>query len=442
MRFLLRLPGTFGTAGEVDSARFIVLLDPWDERDERAPEIASRLRARLGELPGVRATVFPPQSLGIRSDGRPIKLVIGGPDYPQLEGWRDLVLAAIEEMPEIENADSNYQERKPRMTVKVDRDRAAALGVALADVGRTLETMLGSRIVTTYEDRGREYNVILQGRASDRSSPDDLGNLYVRSSRNDRLVPLANLVTLREEAGPLVLSRFDRMRAITVEAAPAEGVSLGRAVNLLQACARDVLPSSARVSWDGESRQYLASGGSLYATFGLALVIVFLVLAAQFESFMHPVLIMATVPLALTGALLGLWLMGASINIFSQIGAVLLIGLATKNGVLIVEFTNQLRDRGEDFTKSVVEGACIRLRPILMTSAATTFGALPLMLGTGPGAETRQPIGIVVVFGVLISAGLTLFVVPALYAVLARNTSSPQNVSRMISKLRGAEAQV
>jgi multidrug efflux pump len=441
MRFLMRLPGSFGSSGEVDSARFIVLLDPWDERDEGAREIASRLRERLGALPGVRATVFPSQSLGIRSDGRPIKMVIGGPDYAQLEEWRDLVLAATAEMPEIENADSNYQERKPRMTVQVDRDRAAALGVSLVDVGRTLETMLGSRIVTTYEDRGREYNVILQGRASDRSSPDDLANLYVRSSQNDRLVPLANLVTLREEAGPLVLSRFDRMRAIPIEAAPAEGASLGSAVHALQARARDVLPSSARVSWDGESRQYLASGGSLYATFGLALVIVFLVLAAQFESFTHPALIMTTVPLALTGALLGLWVMGASINVFSQIGAVLLIGLAAKNGVLIVEFTNQLRDRGEDFTRSVIEGACIRLRPILMTSASTTFGALPLMLGAGPGAETRQPIGIVVVFGVLISAGLTLFVVPALYALLARNTKSPQHVARAISKLRGAEAQ-
>ena len=439
MRFLLRLPGSFGSTGQVNSARFIVLLDPWDERDESAQAVGSRLRKRLAALPGVRAMVFPSQSLGIRSDGRPVEIVIGGPDYEQLEEWRDVLLAAIDEMPELSNADSNYQERKPRMAVQVDRDRAAALGVSLMDVGRTLETMLGSRVVTTYEDRGREYDVILQGRATDRQSPDDLRNLYVRSSRTDQLVPLANLVRLSEEAGPEQLSRFDRMRAITIEAALADGVSLGEAVRKLGAVANEVLPSAARISWDGESREFLESGGSLYTTFGLALVIVFLVLAAQFESFTHPTIILVTVPLALTGALCGLWLVGGSINVFSQIGAVLLIGLAAKNGVLLVEFTNQLRDRGEDFHSALIGGACIRLRPILMTSASTTFGALPLMLGMGPGAETRQPIGVVVVFGVLVSAAFTLFVVPALYAVLARNTQSPQHVSRAISRLRGAE---
>ncbi len=439
MRFLTRLPGSWGGVGEVNSARFIVLLDPWDEREESAQELSARIRQRLGALPGVRGMVFPSQSLGIRSDGRPVKLVVGGPDYESLEKWRDLLLAAIDEMPELANADSNYQERKPRMTVRVDRDRAAALDVSLVDIGRTLETMLGSRVVTTYEDRGREYNVILQGRASDRTSPDDLMNLYVRSSEKGRLVPLSNLVHLTEEAGPELLSRFDRMRAVTIEASLAEGVPLGAAVRKLGERAREVLPASARLGWDGESREFLESGGSLYATFGLALLIVFLVLAAQFESFTHPVVIMMTVPLALTGALLGLWLLGGTINVFSQIGAVLLIGLAAKNGVLIVEFANQLRDRGEDFDRALIDAACIRLRPILMTSASTTFGALPLLLVTGAGAETRQPIGIVVVSGVVVSAVLTLFVVPAIYKVLARNTSSPEHVSRAIAKLRDLE---
>jgi multidrug efflux pump len=438
MRFLLRLPAGWGSTGEVNSARFIVLLDPWDEREEGADEVGTWLRGELGALPGVRGMVFPSQSLGIRGDGRPVELVLGGPDYAQLEEWRDLLLEAIAEMPELVNADSNYQERKPRMTVRVDRDRAATLGVSLADVGRTLETMLGSRIVTTYEDRGREYDVILQGRAPDRRSPDDLTNLYVRSSTAASLVPLANLVTLEEEAGAQLLSRFDRMRAVTIEAGLAEGVSLGEAIEKLGDVAREVLPSGARISWNGESREFLESGGSLYTTFALALLIVFLVLAAQFESFVHPLVILVTVPLALTGALLGLWLAGGSINVFSQIGAVLLIGLAAKNGVLIVEFANQLRDRGESFERALIDAACIRLRPILMTSASTTFGALPLLLGTGAGAETRQPIGIVVVSGVVVSAVLTLVVVPALYAVLARNTQSPQHVSRAIARLRGA----
>jgi multidrug efflux pump len=440
MRVLLRLPAGFGASGDVNTARLIVLLDPWEERDEHVSAVAARLRRSLDELPGVRAMVVTPQGLGVRSDGRPLVLVLGGPDYGQLVRWRDLMLSAMREMPELENPDSDYQERKPKMTVSVDRDRAATLGVSLAAVGRTLESMLGSRVVTTYVDRGREYDVILQGEDSDRASPDDLRNLYVRSAGMGELVPLANLVQLREQAGPDALNRFDRMRSISVNAGLAEGVSLGRAMERLEAVARDVLPGSARLDWDGESRELRRSSGSLTTTFALALVIVFLVLAAQFESFVHPLVILVTVPLAVSGALLGLLAYGASINVFSQIGAILLIGLAAKNGVLIVEFANQLRDRGRGFEEAVVEAASIRLRPILMTSASTTFGALPLLLASGAGAESRQAIGIVVVFGVTVSALLTLFVVPALYVVLARRTRSPQHVSQAIARLRGAEA--
>jgi multidrug efflux pump len=249
-----------------------------------------------------------------------------------------------------------------------------------------------------------------------------------------------NLVVLEETAGPSTLSRFDRMRAITLDAALAEGANLGDAMSALEAKAQELLPASARISWDGESREFKEAGTSLMLTFGLALVIVFLVLAAQFESFVHPIVILVTVPLALTGALAGLWVFGASVNVFTQIGAILLIGLAAKNGVLLVEFANQLRDRGQPVKEALVDAACVRLRPILMTSACTTFGALPLLLATGAGAESRQPIGIVVVFGVAISAVLTLFVVPALYSVLARFTRSPKAVSREIEALRGAEA--
>jgi multidrug efflux pump len=349
------------------------------------------------------------------------------------------MLGVMGGMPELTDIDSNYQERKPQMKVSVDRNRAAALGISLATVGRTLESMLGSRTVTTYVDRGREYDVILQGEDADRSSPDDLTNLYVRSSTTGGLVPLSNLVTLVEEAGPDQLNRFDRMRAITLEAALAEGVSLGEAVDALEARARSALPASARIDWDGESREFRRTGGSLYFIFGLALVIVFLVLAAQFESFIHPIVILVTVPLALTGALIGVALYGASINVFTQIGAILLIGLAAKNGVLIVEFANQLRDRGMPFADALIEASVTRLRPILMTSASTTFGAMPLLLATGAGAESRQPIGIVIVFGVTISAVLTLFAVPAVYAVFARNTRSPQYVSGLIARMRGSE---
>ena len=436
-RFLTRLPGTWGGA-EVNSARAIVLLENWDDRDETDREIGARLRTRLNELAGVRIFVSQGSSLGLRSDGRPVNMVIGGPDYDQLKKWRDEVLLAMQDVPELVGPDSNYQERKPQMKIAVERDRAATLGVSLATIGRTLETMLGSRKVTTFIDRGREYNVVLMGKEADRASPDDLSNLYVRSSLTGDLIPLANLVTITEEAGPASLNRHDRMRSITIEAGLAEGVSLGQGIEALTRVAEGTLPSLARISWDGESKEYLESGSSLYITFSLALLIVFLVLAAQFESFINPLIILVTVPLAMTGALLGLLAWDSSINVFSQIGAILLIGLSAKNGVLIVEFANQLRDRGMEIHDAVLEAATVRFRPILMTSAATTFGALPLLLGSGAGSESRQPIGIVIVFGVAVSAALTLFIVPALYALFAGRTSSPQAVSKMIEQMQKA----
>ena len=437
-RVITRLPGSWGGA-EVNSARSIVLLEHWAERDVSDKEIAARVRGKLSQLPGVRAFVFTPGSLGLRADSRPVEMVIGGPDYGQLQEWRDLLLLALEDEPSLTDPDSDYQERKPQMNISVDRDRAAALGVSLSAVGRTLETMLGSRRVTTFIERGREYNVILMGRSSDRSSPDDLANLYVRSELNGQLVPLANLVQIAETAGPGELRRNDRMRAITIEAGLAPGATLGEGIAAMEAAARASLPSAARISWSGQSREYLESGSSLYLTFALALLVVFLVLAAQFESFINPMIILVTVPLAMLGALLGLTAYGSSVNVFSQIGAILLIGLSAKNGVLIVEFANQLRDRGMEIEEAVLDAAAVRFRPILMTSAATTFGALPLLLGSGPGWESRQPIGIVIVFGVAVSAVLTLFIVPALYALFARRTSSPQAVSRLIEQLQRGE---
>lgn len=434
-RFLTRLPGGWGNSA-MNTSTIIVLLEHWDKRKQRDSELASWVSKEAANIPEARIFARTPSALGIRSGGSPVELVLGGPDYEQLKQWRDKLLAAMEAMPELIQVDSDFQETKPQMKISVDRDRAAALGVSLMNVGRTLETMLGSRIVTTYVDRGREYNVVLMGEDRARSSTDDLTNLYVRSSLTNELVPLSNLVRITEHAGPPELRRFDRMRSITLQAGLAEGVKLGDAIEKLYTTASNTLPASARLSWDGESKEFLESGSSLYLTFGMALLIVFLVLAAQFESFVNPLIIMVTVPLALMGAVLGLWFYASSVNVFSQIGVILLVGLSAKNGVLIVEFANQLRDRGTDFRNAVVEAASVRLRPILMTSAATTFGALPLLLASGAGAESRQPIGIVVVFGVTISAVLTLFVIPALYVLFAKRTHSPQHMSLIIEKLR------
>jgi len=287
-------------------------------------------------------------------------------------------------------------------------------------------------------DRDREYNVILQGRAEDRATPSDLDNLYVRSDRTGELIPLSNLVKLTEDAGPTRLNRFDRLRAITISAALTPGYPLGEALRFVEGVVEQELPAAARLNFDGESRELRNSGGQLYFVFLLALVVVFLVLAAQFESFLHPFVIMTTVPLAVIGALLGLWMYGMSINVFSQIAAIMLVGLAAKNGILIVEFANQLRDRGIEYREAVIEAAAIRLRPVLMTSLCTAFGALPLMLASGAGAEARQAIGVVVFYGVVISVVLTLAVVPAVYTLVARNTTSPMAVSQRLESLRAA----
>ena len=442
MRVLLRVPGGWGAGGGVDSARAVVLLENWARRSRNAEEIAADVRRDLADLPGVQIRVITPQGLGVRGADRPVQMVLGGAEYSQLAAWRDELMELAEGVAGMRGLDSNYEERQPQMRVSVDRNRAAELGVSLENIGRTLETMLGSRAVTTFIDRGREYRVILQGLAEGRATPNDLTNIYVRSETSGQLVPLGNLVRLEDRAGPAELRRFDRLRSITLTAGLDPGASLGQALDEFEALARSILPPEVRISWDGESREFKESGHSLYITFVFALVVVFLVLAAQFESFRHPLVIMFTVPLAITGALLGLWAYDGSINVYSQIGLIMLVGLAAKNGVLIVEFANQLRDRGKPFEDAVVEASAIRLRPVLMTSTCTAIGALPLLLATGAGAESRQAVGIVVVYGMLLTTVLTLFVVPAAYAVIARNTKSPGHIAKKLESLRTGRGRV
>jgi multidrug efflux pump len=437
-RVLLRVPGGWGGGGGVDSARAIVLLEDWAKRERSVEAIAAEVRDELAVFPGVQARVITPAGLGVRGADRPVQMVLGGAEYAQLAAWRDELMELAEGVGGLRDLDSNYEERQPQMRIVIDRNRAAELGVSLENIGRTLETMLGSRQVTTFIDRGREYQVILQGLAEGRATPDDLSNIYVRSETSGRLVPLGNLVTLAERAGPAELRRFDRLRSITLTAGLEPGASLGEALDEFEALARSILPPDVRISWDGEAREFKESGASLYVTFFMALVVVFLVLAAQFESFRHPLAIMFTVPLAVTGALLGLWAYGGSINVYSQIGLIMLVGLAAKNGVLIVEFANQLRDRGMEFTEAVIEASAIRLRPVLMTSACTAIGALPLLLASGAGSESRQSVGIVVVYGMALTTFLTLFIVPAAYAIIARHTRPTGHVARKLEALRSA----
>ncbi|MCP5181954.1 MAG: efflux RND transporter permease subunit [Pseudomonadales bacterium] len=423
-RVLTRIPG-FGSSTP-NAAMIVVSMAPWSERDVTTAEAAARASAAWQGIPSVRAFAFARSGLSRGGGDRPVQFVVGGPDYPTLAVWRDQMLAAIEQNPGIVRPDVDLKETQPQMLVRIDRQRAASLGVSTQTIGRSLATMLSEQRVTTFLRDGEEYDVVLEAREDQRASASDLQNLYVRSDTSGRLIPLANLVRVDSRAGAASLERYNRIRAITISASLAPDYSLGQALDFLEATARELLPEDAQLDYKGESLEYRESSGTLAFTFSLAMLIVFLVLAAQFESFSQPLVILLTVPLALAGAFLALFLSGDSLNIFSQIGVIMLIGIAAKNGVLIVEFINQQRDAGLAFSDAIVEGATLRLRPVLMTSLATIMGAVPLMLASGAGAESRQVLGIVIFGGVSVATLFTLFVVPGFYRLLALRSTSPE----------------
>ena len=436
-RVLISTP-LFGSGASVNNSIAIVSLENWDQRERSTQEIVGGLFPSLMAMPGVRAFPIQPAGLGQRGFSTPVQFVLGGDTYEALAEWRDAFLAKASENPRLLNLDADYKEVKPQLLIQVDRNRAADLGVSVSEVGRTLETMLGSRRVTTYLDRGEEYDVILQAEDGDRQTPGDIENLYVRAAKSGELVPLSSLVTVSEGADAATLNRFNRLRSITISANLAPGYTLGEALTFLRSVAEETLPTEARIDYKGQSRELQESSSSVLVTFSLALLVVFLVLAAQFESFIHPLIIMLTVPLAVVGALLGLELSGGSLNIYSQIGIVMMVGLAAKNGILIVEFANQLRDAGASVEEAIKEAARLRLRPIVMTSISTVIGVLPLILGGGAGAESRMAIGVVVFAGVLFSTVLTLGVVPTFYRLLAPYTRSPEAVTQTLEAMANA----
>ncbi|MEM6946800.1 MAG: efflux RND transporter permease subunit [Pseudomonadota bacterium] len=435
-RLLIRAPG-FGSSS-FNQAFLIVVLNDWSQR-RPADTLIQEVNRTLSDLPGVRGFARMRQGLGGGS-GKPVQFVIGGSNYQELVAWRDTFVEALEaDNPGLVDIDWDYKETQPQFRIRVDYDRAADLGVTVADVGATLQTMLGSRRVTTFIDDGEEYDVILEGLRSDQNTPNDVENIYVRSERTGRLVPLSSLVSLEALADSASLSRYNRVRAITVEASLAPGTSLGEALTEMERIARDVLPSEAILDYKGQSLDFKTSGSSILFVFLVGIVIVFLVLAAQFESYRHPIIIMLCVPATLAGGLLGLWITGESLNIYTQIGLIMLVGLAAKNGILIVEFANQLRDEGRAFSEAIREAATARLRPIVMTGVTTAAGALPLILSSGAGAETRAAIGIVILYGVLAAVVVTVLFVPTAYALIARGSGAPGDVARRLEAEASAQ---
>jgi multidrug efflux pump len=435
-RLLVRAPRTFSNFEIFNSGIVINVLDDWSNR-RSAWEIMADVGQRLGDLPGVRAFPVMRQGFGKRIQ-KPVQYVLGGGTYEELAEWRDTLVEKINESnPGLEGIDWDYKETKPQLKVLIDYDRAADLGVTVSEIGRTLETMLGSRRVTTYIEAGEEYDVVLEGERGDHQTPTDMSNIYVRSQRSGELIPLSNLVSLEEVADSIKLNRYNRVRAITITANLADGLALGDALKHLDSLVDEHLPPQVIVDYKGQSRDLKATGDSILFVLILGGIVVYLVLAAQFESWVHPFVIMLTVPLAMAGALLGLHLSGLSLNIYSQIGLIMLVGLAAKNGILIVEFANQLRDDGMAFADALIEATRVRFRPIVMTGITTAAGSLPLLLSSGAGAETRVVIGTVILYGVIAATLFTLFIVPVAYDLLARRTGSPKVVERRLEKELG-----
>ncbi len=393
---------------------------PWEERQRSQQQIVQELTPKMfGGIPGVRAFPLNRPPLGQPVRALPISLVVQTTgSYAGLDRSMQTLLERIRAFPGFINSDTDLQLNKPQLKITVNREKAATLGVDVATVSRTLETMLGGRKLTRFKREGEQYDVIVQLDRVDRRNADDLARIHVRGRAG--MVQLSNLVQLQETVAPRELNHFDQLRAATLTASLAPGFSLGEALEHVEKAAAELLPADSPTDYSGLSREFKKSSTSLWITFGLALAFIYLVLAAQFESFLDPLIILLTVPLSIAGALLALKLSGGTLNIYSKVGLVTLIGLITKHGILIVEFANQLRARGGEVMEAVTEAAVLRLRPILMTTGAMVLGALPLAIASGAGAESRQQIGWVVVGGLLVGTLFTLFVIPVAYSLLAR----------------------
>ena len=398
----------------------IARLKPWSERTRTQQEIVNSLMPQFAAIPGVRAFPANVPSLGQSPRARPVEFVVmSQAPFEVLQRYVDAIIAEASKTPGLQNLDSDLRLDKPELKVSVNREKIVDVGASVETVGRTLETMLGGRQVTRFKRDGEQYDVIVQVSEGDRRSPADISDIYVRG-KNNEMVQLSNLVVVREGVAPKNLNHFNRIRAATITATLAPGYALGDALAAMQDAAKKVLPPTVQTDLNGLSREFRDSSTEIYVVFVLALAFIFLVLAAQFESFIDPFIIMFTVPLAMTGALLALWMFGGTLNIYSKIGLVTLVGLITKHGILIVEFANQIQAKGKTVIEAVEEAAVLRLRPILMTTGAMVLGALPLALATGAGAESRRQIGWVIVGGMLVGTLLTLFVVPTAYTLLAR----------------------
>ena len=417
----------FGGPGSVTNSFMFLNLKSRSEREKSQQQIIQELFPQLISIPGVLAFVINPPSLGANFSSNPVSYVLQADSYDDLSKSVGIMMVEASKLGYLINMDSDLRLNKPQLDVDIDRERASHLGVSVTDIGSTLETLLGGRMVTDFKRGAKQYDVILQMKPEYRATPEAIQNIYIRSIGG--LVQLANVVQVKKTVAPKELNHYNRIRSATISAGLAPGVTLGKALDDLDKIAQEKLPSNTKREYAGQSLEYKSSSSALYFMFILAIIFIYLVLSAQFESFIHPFTILLSVPLAVFGALLTLFIFGQTLNIYSQIGLIMLIGLVTKNSILIVEFANQQHAQGHSFIEAVINAATIRLRPILMTSFATIFGILPIAIGLGAGAESRRPLGLAVVGGMFFSTFLTLVLVPVVYTLLARFTGKTKQIT-------------
>jgi multidrug efflux pump len=404
----------------VDQAVAFLRTTDWSQRDRKTVDIIRDIQPKMSAIPGVLAFPNAPPSLGQSVRDRPVGFVVTSSDsYETLGRTVGLIMADAAKNPNFVGLDTDLRLNKPELNITVNRDRAADMGVSVEAIGRAVETMMGGRQITRFKRGGDQYDVIVQMDVSERNTPDDINKIFVRN-RSGQMIPLSSLVTVKETIAPRQLNHFGQRRAVTISANLAAGYTQGEALQFLEASAAKHLTAGYATDLSGSMREFVRASGSLGITFLLALLFIYLVLAAQFESFKDPIVIMLTVPLSMTGALLALLATGGTLNVYSQIGLITLVGLITKHGILIVEFTNQLREQGRVLRDAVTEAAVLRLRPILMTTGAMVLGAVPLALARGAGAESRAQIGWVIVGGMTLGTLLTLFVLPSVILLFDR----------------------
>ncbi|MFN4141070.1 efflux RND transporter permease subunit [Aestuariivirga sp.] len=414
LRSYLMIVGAFDVTQFLSFAR----LEDWADRKVSQQEVTQQLLPKLRKIAGVQAFASNPGSLGTRGFGKPFQFVIqSSASYEEINELANQLVERLKDNPGLADLDTDMRLNKPEVEVEIDRNRVADLGLDVSVIGRTLETLLGGRNVSTFQIGSEQYDVTVALPAAERTSPETLSRIFVRG-KEGQMVQLSNIVKARMTVAPRDLRRFNQLRAITIQANLAPGYTLGEAIQAVNRAAEEVLPSGTVTDLTGQAREFRDASSNLALVFLMALAFIYLVLAAQFESFRDPVMIMVSVPLSMTGALAALWLTGGTLNVYSQIGLVTLIGLITKHGILIVDFANKLQQEGEERRSAILEAARLRLRPILMTTGAMILGAIPLALATGAGAESRQQIGWVIVGGMSLGTVLTLYVVPCVYAVM------------------------